>query len=224
MWHHRSMQEKLVTVSGRSLIVPPGLSLKPTITASIPVTLGDATARNEDELPHAQFRLEYSEAQGRYEIASFGLDRRAAPIEITGALWRTVRVHSIIRDAIQLALPLWTWPISELRHSRASSAPVNAPQYDAGDEDGLLVAAISYRMAEVANENPALAVAETLGLKQRTATNWIQRAKAAGYMSSVEHQRDGRRIADEIRAMNAHPTASIDDLARRLGWDGKTEE
>lgn len=192
------MQEKLVALSGRSLLVAPGLSLKPIINASIPVSVGDPDphARAVDEIAHAEFRLEYSETSGRYEIASFGIDRRKVPIEITGALWRTIRVHETIRDAIELALPAWTYPITMLQAVRSN--PKNDIDFytdDLSDKDGLLLAALIYRIGQISNEKPALAVAEALGLKQRTATNWIQRARAAGYMDSVDHQKDLRRIA-----------------------------
>lgn len=201
MWHHWRMQEKLVTLSGRNLTVPPGLSLKPIINASIPVSVGDPDpyARTVEEIAHAEFRLEYSETSGRYEIASFGIDRRRVPIEITGALWRTIRVHETTRDAIGLALPAWTYPITMLRAVRSN--PNNEIDFytdDLSDEHGLLLAALIYRIGQISNEKPALAVAEALGLKQRTATNWIQRARAAGYMDSVDHQKDLRGIASII--------------------------
>jgi hypothetical protein len=37
-----------------------------------------------------------------------------------------------------------------------------------------------------------------VGLKPRTATNWIQRARAAGYMTSTEHGRAAKRVAAMI--------------------------
>ena len=182
-------------------MVPPGLSLKPIINASIPVSVGDPDpyARTVEEIAHAEFRLEYSESSARYEIASFGIDRRKVPIEITGALWRTIRVHETIRDAISLALPAWTYPITMLRAVRSN--PDNEIDFyadDLSDQDALLLTAFIYRIGEISNEKPALAVAEALGLKQRTATNWIQRARTAGSMDTVVHEKDLRRIASII--------------------------
>ena len=99
--------QNLVRTSGKGILVPPGIRLRPTIVAAIPTPLGGLGPEDEG-LARANFRLEYSGAKGRYEIAAFGIDRRGTPIEITGAFWRTVRVHSIVRPAIELALPSWT--------------------------------------------------------------------------------------------------------------------
>ena len=216
LWHHEHMQEKLATFSGRSMMVPPGLSLKPIINASIPVSVGDPDpySRTEEEIAHAEFRLEYSEMAGRYEIASFGIDRRKVPIEITGALWRTIRVHETTRMAIELALPFWTHPITMLRAIKSN--PHNEIDFyadDLPDEDGLLLAALVYRIGQISNEKPAMAVAETLGLKQRTATNWIQRARAAGYMDHVNHEKDLRRIAKIIEPKVAPRQLTPEEVA-----------
>ena len=199
--HHGHMQERPIILSGKSLMVPPGLSLKPIIRASIPVAVDDPDpwSRTEEETAHAEFRLEYSETSGRYEIASFGIDRRRVPVEITGALWRKVRVHETIRMAIEQALPVWTRPIQMLRYSPSNSNHgVDFFVDDLPDEDGLLLAALVYRIGEISNEKPAMAVAETLVLKQRTATNWIQRARTAGYMDSPDYEKELRRIAKII--------------------------
>jgi hypothetical protein len=211
----------LIKTSGRSILVPPGLSLKPTITATIPVAVGDEKVADEDELAHAQFRLEYSATASRYEIASFGIDRRQTSVVVTGALWRTIRVHETVRSAIEIALPSWTWPITALRSARKYGSPHTAPVFTNGEEDELLLAALAYRIAEVSSETPALAVAETLALKQRTATNWIQRSRASGYMTSSDHQREGRRIAKEIELVNPWatprtPEEAQEDLERLL--------
>lgn len=212
---HRHM-ERLVETSGPSIAVPPGISLKPIIKASIPVATNDVGALSEDDLAHANFRLEYSETSSRYEIASFGLDRRNAAIEITGALWRTVRVHSIARSAIELALPVWVTPITRMRVDRVAGRLPDGLTLDTSDS--LLLAATAYRVAEISNENAALAVAETLGLKQRTATNWIVRARDAGFMTTTSHAKDLRRIAEEIErhhpwATSRTPDESAEDLA-----------
>ncbi|MBO0981615.1 hypothetical protein [Microbacterium sp. SD291] len=216
--------QNLVRTSGKGILVPPGIRLRPTIVAAIPTPLGGLGPEDDEGLARANFRLEYSEAKGRYEIAAFGIDRRSTPIEITGAFWRTVRVHSIVRPAIELALPSWTWPISALRTPRVSDEPIGAPRFEAQPEDGLLLAATAYRIAEISNENPALAVAETLGLKQRTATNWVQRARAAGYMTASAHESAARRIAAEIERTNPITLPSEEELARRIVWSAEQLE
>lgn len=208
---------RLVNTSGRSILVPPGISVKPTIHASIPTDIGAEPVGSEDGSPHADFRLEYSTQTGRYEIAAFGIDRRDAKAEVTGAVWRTVRVHWIIRLAISFGLPMWTWPISDLWAYSKNNELNTLPDFsESRSDDGLLLAALVYRIAQISNDTPALAVAETLHLKQRTATNWIQRAKAAGYFDNVDHQADARRIAEEIKSLNPIPTLSPEEVSERI--------
>lgn len=216
--------QNLVKSSGKGILVPPGILVRPTIVAAIPTPLGGLGPDDDEGLARANFRLEYSEPKGRYEIAAFGIDRRDTPIEITGAFWRTVRVHSIVRPAIELALPSWTWPISALRTPRASDAPTGVTRLEAQSEEGLLLAATAYRIAEISNENPALAVAESLGLKQRTATNWIQRARAAGYMTTSGNESAVRRIAEEIKRANPNTLPSEEELVRRIVWSAEQFE
>jgi hypothetical protein len=211
--------ERFVRPSGRSITVPPGIQLKPIIEASIPISTSDASALGEGDLAHANMRLEYSAATGRYEIAAFGIDRRNADIEITGSLWRTVRVRSITRAVIEIALPLWVEPITILRLRGMASAGKESLPLDLDGNDLLLLTAIVYRIAEISSENPALAVSETLGLKQRTATNWIQRARDAGYLSTLIDPADPRRVAEAIerqfpRFPKRSPEEIEEDLAR----------
>jgi hypothetical protein len=215
--------ETTVKTSGASILVPPGISIKPVINATLPVSGMDIAAVPRGVAVHAKFRLEYSADAGHYEVASFGIDRADAPLEVNGAFWRTVRVQSIVRSVIEVALPIWTQPIVEMRGARGVRIDYRTPDYSPGDPDGHLLTAVVYRVAEISSENPALAVAETLGLKQRTATNWIQRAREAGYLSSTEHQRDARRIAEELQRLNPHETGTWEELAYRLGWDGKSK-
>ncbi|GAA1944874.1 hypothetical protein [Microbacterium deminutum] len=207
--------EQYVRQSGSSIVVPPGISVKPVIDATIPVATGGVGALREGDLAHATCRLEYSESAGRYEIAAFGLDRRQAEIEITGALWRTVRVQEIIQTVIDISLPLWTRPISDLRRDHSVTAR-DIPGLEGGSPDAILLTAVAYRIAEISNENPALAVAETLGLKQRTATNWIQRARTDGYFSRTDHEKQARMIAKAIEPLVAPPMATREQAEAQL--------
>ncbi|WP_243077324.1 DUF6214 family protein [Microbacterium sp. SS28] len=189
---------QFVETSGQTIVVPPGIALPARIEGSLPVDHKNVGALEPNDVVMARFRLEYSSESRRYEIASFGLDRGEAAVEIVGALWRTVRVHSIVRTAIELGLPSWTESIPRARFRRRDGVLRDAPNYRPSDPDGLLLAALAYRIAEVSGENPALAVAETLGLKQRTATNWIARARQSDYFTSTDHEAASRRIAKEL--------------------------
>lgn len=192
--------ERFIETSGDTIVVPPGIELRSVITGSFPVGRDDVGALAEHEFVEANFRLEYSATARTFEIASFGLDRKDAATEISGALWRTVRVHSIIRTAIELSLPRWIAELPRARFRRRDGILKDPPVYEPSDPDGLLLAALAYRVAEITGENPALAVAETLGLKQRTATNWVARARDAGYLTSSDHEDAARRIAGELTA------------------------
>ena len=66
-----------------------------------------------------------------------------------------------------------------------------------------------------------------MGLKQRTATNWIARARSAGYMTTVVDQPGARRIAMGLmEKMGMEPDISdeehqafLDSLIGRHGND-----
>lgn len=210
VWHHVYVG-KLVKSSGPVLLVAPGIPLKSLVEAALPVENVYVGGLSGREVANAKFRLEYSEAAGRYEIASFGIDRLNSTTEITGAFWRTVRVHSIVGAAIEMSLPAWTGSIVRTWHRRRAGVLANPPQFTSSDPDGLLLAATVYRIAHVSNENPALAVAETLGLKQRTATNWIARAREAGFLTSAEHQREVRRLAADLEKLNPWGTPRTEE-------------
>ncbi len=190
--------DRLITGKGRPIIVAPGIPIRPVIEASIPVASHDIRALSEADLAHANFRLEYSATTRRYEIAAFGLDRRKADIEITGALLRTVKVHAIIRTAIDVTLPDWLRPLTELRASAARGERTPLPPVARSNPDAMLITAAIYRIAEIANENPALAVAETLDLKTRSATNWIHTARNAGLLDDPFSETQLRRVLGAI--------------------------
>lgn len=199
-----------ISTRGHSILVPPGISVKPIVEAAIRVGADEVGAFEGAERATANLRLEYSMDAGRYEIASFGIDRGDLPLEVSGALWRTVRVHAIASIAISRALPLWTIPLSVLRQRRTAGTLTGPVDFHPTDESTLLLTAVTYRIAEISSETPALAVAETMGLKQRTATNWIARARAAGHMSITLDQDGARR-------------ATL-DLGQRLGLEEDSEE
>jgi hypothetical protein len=212
-----SVTTKSIRTRGQSILVAPGIALKPIIEGSVGVGPVDISALDGTERARASFRLEYSPHAGRYEIASFGIDRGQLPIEVSGAFLRTVRVHSIVRRSVLQSLPLWTFPVSMLRERRRLGTLPKPVEFELNHVDSLLLTALVYRIAEISDENPVEAVAETLGLKLRTATNWIARARAAGNMSSTIDQSAVRRIATGlIEAMGLQPDVSEEEHQRFL--------
>jgi hypothetical protein len=192
------MEKNSVKASGVSIIVPPGIALRPLVRGQVGVRSEDIGALARDQVALVTFRLEYSESAGCFEVAAFGVDRADTDIEVSGAFLRTVRVHAIAKLGILAALPPWALQLAQLRHLRDRGGLRSFPDFAPSDEEALLLTGLIYRIAEISGENPALAVAESIGLKQRTATNWIQRARAAGYMTSTEHGTAVRRVAKVI--------------------------
>lgn len=192
--------------SGPSIVVPPGIPLRPVVKAWRRVGPGQISALEEGQEVIAKFRLEYAETTGRFEVAEFGLDRADHSLEISGAFFRTVQVHSIVRMAIAAAVPSWAMNLTWLRSLSSRGGLRSFTEFAPSDTDAMLLTALVYRIAEISGENPAQAVADSVGLKQRTATNWIGRARAAGYMESTDHVNASRRLAKAIAPLQTRHT------------------
>ncbi|MEV8266832.1 hypothetical protein [Microbacterium sp. NPDC076911] len=199
------MQTASFNSSGATITVPPGIALRPVVDGWTDLSISDLSPVGDERPARATLRLEYSESKGLFEVAAFGIDRGDLPFEVSGALLRTVRVHAIARDAIFAALPSWLREIAQLRTLGARGGLRSFAEFDLSGDDAVLLTALVYRIAEISGENPALAVAESIGLKQRTATNWVQRARTAGFMTDIDHGKAARRVAQAIKPLwNAH--------------------
>ena len=198
LWHDVRMQDSVFTPSGTSIIVPPGIRLRPVVRGRTFARSRDIGALQDDQEVGVTFRLEYSENSGRFEVAAFGIDRAEIPLEVSGAFLRTVRVHAIARIGILAAIPSWALELAQLRNLRTRGGLRSFVDYAPSDDEALLLTGLLYRIAEISDENPAQAVAESIGLKQRTATNWIRRARGAGYLTSTEYGTAARRVAKAI--------------------------
>ncbi|AZS37629.1 hypothetical protein CVS47_02270 [Microbacterium lemovicicum] len=71
---------------------------------------------------------------------------------------------------------MWTFPVWMLRDRRRSNRLAKPVSFDLRHPDTLLLTALVYRVAELSDDKPAEAIAETLDLILRTATNWVARA------------------------------------------------
>lgn len=216
MWDDVHMKEHVYTPSGAPIIVPPGIAVRPVVNGRTDVGSTDISALEEDQFARVTFRLEYSETTGCFEVAAFGVDRATLALEVSGAVLRTVRVHAIAKVGILAAIPSWALEIAQLRQLHARGGLRSFPEFAPSDEETMLLTGLIYRIAEISGENPAQVVAESIGLKQRTATNWIQRARAAGYMTSTDHEKAARRLAKTIKPLWGHFAGElIDDLRAR---------
>ncbi|WP_349426903.1 hypothetical protein [Microbacterium sp. LWS13-1.2] len=210
------MTEHVFTPSGPSIIVAPGIPLRPVVRGRTAVKNHDIGALEGGQEALVTFRLEYSEATGRFEVAAFGIDRGALPLEVSGALLRTVRVHAIAKIGILAAIPQWALELARLRQLHARGGLRSFREFAPSEDDTLLLTGLIYRIAEISGESPAQAVAESIGLKLRTATNWIQRARAAGYMTSTEHQKAARRVLRSIEPLwKTHVVEDFSDYKAR---------
>jgi len=222
MWHHACMttypsnQAAQFSPSGASILVPPGIPLRPVVKGWARVRADQVAALEESQEVIATLRVEYAETTGRFEVAAFGLDRAEHPLEVSGAFFRTVQVHAIAKQAIPAAVPSWAISLTRLRSLRSRGGLKSFPEFTLSDADEMLLTALIYRIAEISGENPAQAVADSIGLKQRTATNWIARARAAGYMTSTEHSAAARRLAAAISPFQSqHLSEQMDDSNAR---------
>ena len=204
--------------SGSSIVVPPGIPLRPVVKGWVRVGPNQISALEEGQEAIATLRLEYAPATGRFEVAAFGLDRADHSLEISGAFFRTVQVHAIARVGIPAAVPTWAIDLTTLRSLRSRGGLRSFPEFVLSDTDTMLLTALIYRIAEISGENPAQAVADSIGLKQRTATNWIGRARAAGYMESTDHANAARRLAKAIAPLQSrHAFEELDAHRARMG-------
>lgn len=222
MWQDNNMTEHVFTPSGASIIVAPGIPLRPVVRGRTVVKSHGIGALEDGQEALVTFRLEYSEASGRFEVAAFGIDRAALPLEVSGAFLRTVRVHAITKIGILAAIPPWAHELAQLRRLHARGGLRSFPEFSPSEDEALLLTGLIYRIAEISGENPVQAVAESIGLKLRTATNWIQRARAAGYMTSTEHQKAARRVLRSIEPL--WKTHVAEDFADYMARNNITDE
>lgn len=134
----------------------------------------------------------FDEARGHYLLEHLGV---SAPEdgEVTGVLLREIAPQRIMRWALARAIRYSTdengaphisrWARDYLSPHLAGAENVKMLPVEGGPNDeNIRAVAEIYRIAEAIRDAPAKAVADTLGLQQRTATNWINRAKTKGLL------------------------------------------
>jgi hypothetical protein len=174
-----------VKTSGKALAVPPGILLKPMLT------LGGALSGSDEE--HRDFVsgltsketlelhaiAEYDEALGRYRMAALRVEVLGDG-ELTSVLLRGVKVQALLRLMAQRGV-ISTGGMDAAEFVESGMGSPDGYRGGGSAEALLRSIALSYRLAEIRNEPPAQAVAEELQQSPRTATNWIRRAREAGY-------------------------------------------
>lgn len=162
----------------------PGVTASETVKAAGPLrTLPFGLAEDVDEsMQDARLEIDasFAPAKAHYILRRLGV---TAPegFEVTGTLLRQVAPLSIMRWIITHTIT------TDIETTGGYVENFLDPSRRTLVEDweavpSLKEAAIIYRLAEIMREPPAKAVAESLGLQQRTATNWIARAKKQGLL------------------------------------------
>jgi len=131
----------------------------------------------------------------RYVLHGMAIERDDPAIELTGTLLRTVPIHELMRSATQQAKvkPLdrgnfKICPAGEFVPTEIESLIQQGPS-----PQTLEVVARHYRVAEVIGLKPAAYIQRFMGIPYPTVSNWISRAKAAGFFPTAESLSDDRR-------------------------------
>ena len=114
--------------------------------------------------------------------------------EVTGVLLREVAPQRIMRWALAQAVRysrdddgapyISTWACDYLAPGTAGSDDLKTLPIKGGPTaENIKAVSEVYRIAEAIRDAPAKAVADTMGLQQRTATNWINRAREEGLLN-----------------------------------------
>lgn len=181
--------------SKERLTVPPGVSLPAWIEATGPLSRvmdGRPLAEIEESgvgMEDALVRIEasYDDTEQRYLLRKLELTAPEGR-EISGTLLREVAPLRIMRwvlprtfkpKDVGLATPAVMRYIYPERHIDLEPRPRGAV---GPSHTEILEVATIYRLAHIVRDSPAKAVADSMGLERRTATNWIARARVVGLL------------------------------------------
>jgi hypothetical protein len=167
-----------------------------------------ATSVAEDISVETTIRAEYSRDAGRYRILSTAHRAVGDTDEITPTLLRKIRLGELLGEAVPACVVIDDEQIGRgivrdllgagtrlLPSWLADAAAKNGPTADT-----LELVQLIYGVAALAGQPPMRAVANELGIAERTATHWIMKARAAGLLDGITYavgrQPDGRHRTD----------------------------
>lgn len=166
---------------GATVELVPGVTAPAEVTAGGPAATAPPTQIGVTDDPGFGINLEltatYEADLSHYTLSSLTMTTDPWH-EVTGTLLRAIAPLTIL-----------TWVVLPTLQVAARVSPyVQAyisPRVDrAASGPTLADAAAIYRLADMVRDAPAKAVADTLGLQTRTATNWITRAREAGLLAA----------------------------------------
>lgn len=180
----------VVEGAGELLRVYPGIAIAPVVRAKGPLASapvgGDPAVTTTTHAGNYLLAIEaaYAENLGHYTLRTLALEA-AGDDDVTGAVLRTVAPLAVMRwflprtfeiEPSKLSVPVVDFIAPELKQYRRPSTVRQAPGF-ALEDIGTI-----YSVARIVRYPPAKAVAETLELQQRTATNWIAKARSKGLL------------------------------------------
>ncbi|WP_193072451.1 hypothetical protein [Brevibacterium sp. FME37] len=172
-------------VSSESVEPIPGVSAPCVVHANGPVdTLPPHLASGIDETDKGvalEVEATFDEEQGRFLLRRLGV---AAPVEgeVTGILLRQIAPLGLVRWLVPHTFTMTLESFGPYVANFVTPDVQPAVEPGVSSKASLRDAAMIYRLAEVVREPPVKAVAESLGLQTRTATNWIVRARKQGLL------------------------------------------
>lgn len=172
-------------VSSETVEPIPGVSAPCVVHANGPVAALPAHLASGVDEAEKGMKLEieatFDEEQGRYLLRRLGV-MAPAEGEVTGTLLRQIAPLGLVRWLVPRTFTMTLETFGPYVANFVT--PEGRPVLDSGSSStaSLKDAAMVYRLAEVVREPPAKAVAESLGLQTRTATNWIVRARKQGLL------------------------------------------
>jgi hypothetical protein len=127
-------------------------------------------------------RLELDETRARYQIATVTVAQRPNGPEVTSESLRTIPLRRLVRLAVEEAGDITGWSDKDyllLRPGEGARFAGKGPT-----DSNLLIAAYVYAIAALSGGTPAKAVAEAFAIEQRTASNWVRKARDRGYLDN----------------------------------------
>ena len=135
----------------------------------------------------------------RYVLHGMAIKRDDPAIEVTGTLLRTVPLHEFMRSATLKAnvKPLDRGNFKICKAGEFVPTDIESLLQQGPSPQTLEIVARHYRVAEVVGLKPAVYIQDFLGIPYPTVSNWISRAKTAGFFPSEESLSDDRRKLEE---------------------------
>jgi hypothetical protein len=155
-----------------------------------------ATATNDTTHLVTHIEANYIDSTGRYVVRAVAVESTADAVEVNANTLRQVTVQAIVQAAAPHCIALTlddsadaTWvSVSELssRDGRLIPEWLVADVVKRGSSEARLdVIEILYGVAALSGQAPLRMIMDELGIPHRTASDWTQKARAAGRLEGI---------------------------------------